>query len=123
MPVVYDDFGARPDMRKHEVISMLAPAYIEFGKFMRALFQREGVNIPVWYMNPLPMPIKPSELIIGMKPGANQFFVDLLGAEVVNEVPSSPILAIKVDPAHGYMFDAAPMSGRPGEGPRLESPV
>lgn len=113
MPAILDTFGQRPDMRPHEVIKMLAPAYVEFGKFMRALFKSKGIDRPVWYMKPLPMPIKPAEEIIGLIAGRDQFFIDLLRAEVVSEVPASPILAIEVDVRNGYMIDAAPMTGRP----------
>ena len=99
LPMVATDFGLRPHVRKADLILAIAPVYIEFGKFMRALLNSRGIHRPIHYLNPLPVPIfDPHPDIVGLPcDWPRQFSIDLATGTITNEVPSGPSISIAVD--------------------------
>jgi hypothetical protein len=97
MPRKATPIGEIPDLSKGDLITDLAPLYIEVGKFIRAAFGHH-----VFYGNPFPYPFITSTnpgLII--KPETTGMILfDLATATHVGAIPEGPslLLEIKLSP-------------------------
>lgn len=90
---------------KHLIIKLLASAYVEFAMYMRALLAKRGEREPLFYLDPMPRPLKADPSLVGFPAPPNVYYLNLATAEVVDTIPAEPFLAVRLNLAQHSMTD------------------
>lgn len=105
MPSRDDPFGRRPDVDPLELMTKLAPVYIEAGKFIRAMAMAGDDHRRFTYqMIPTPV-LEPDSELVGLRSTSSTVFVNLTDATVTDTVPDAPFIALSIDFANATIRD------------------